>query len=145
MFPLGCTDYLSYPNKMSVVFTDSIPCFAVLFKILSPVLPDEFQYFGLWGMLCFVLQGILSVRIVRNFTYSGVYAVLAGWCILDFLQYKRIKRSILVFSVYVAACATTAWILGAFFSRVGARGRRAGRIQHEPECAMEPSGLVMPV
>ena len=28
MFPIGCTDVLSYPDKVSVIFTDSIPCFA---------------------------------------------------------------------------------------------------------------------
>ncbi|MCI8483229.1 MAG: hypothetical protein HFH41_02680 [Lachnospiraceae bacterium] len=77
-FPIGDTDYLAYPNNTSIIFTDSIPCFAVLFKLLSPVLPEEFQYFGLWGLLCFVLQGILSARIIRHFTENRWILILSS-------------------------------------------------------------------
>ncbi len=55
-FPLGMTNTLAYPNKTSVIFTDSIPLFAVLFKLFSPVLPEKFQYFGLWGIVCFIYR-----------------------------------------------------------------------------------------
>ena len=44
-FPIGMVDVLAYPMKTSVIFTDSIPIMAVLFKIISPLLPDDFQYF----------------------------------------------------------------------------------------------------
>lgn len=77
-FPIGCTDYLLYPTKTSVIFTDSIPCFAVLFKLLSPILPAQFQYFGLWGLLCFALQGVLAARILNRYTRNKVFAVLAS-------------------------------------------------------------------
>lgn len=72
-FPIGMTDRLAYPHNSSVIFTDSIPCFAVLFKILSPVLPVDFQYFGLWGVMCFILQGVLSAWIFRKYIDSKVY------------------------------------------------------------------------
>lgn len=78
MFPIGMTDRLVYPDCVSVIFTDSIPIFAVFFKLLSPVLPAEFQYFGVWGILCFVLQGCLSARIVRHFTKDRLFIVAAG-------------------------------------------------------------------
>lgn len=77
-FPIGYTDYLLYPTETSVIFTDSIPCFAVFFKLLSPFLPSEFQYFGLWGIMCFILQGVLSAKIVRRFTDSKVFVILAS-------------------------------------------------------------------
>lgn len=77
-FPIGYTDNLLYPTRTSVIFTDSIPCFAVLFKLLSPILPAEFQYFGLWGIMCFVLQGILSAKIVSRFTNNKVLIVLSS-------------------------------------------------------------------
>ncbi len=66
-FPIGLIDNLTYPSQVSVIFTDSIPIFAVLFKILSPVLPENFQYFGLWGICCFILTGILTARIIKKF------------------------------------------------------------------------------
>lgn len=77
-FPIGNTDYLLYPSQTSVIFTDSIPCLAVLFKVLSPVLPKEFQYFGLWGILCFILQAVLSARIVSRFTNYRTLIVLTS-------------------------------------------------------------------
>jgi hypothetical protein len=40
-----------------MIYTDSIPLFAVFFKIFSPVLPHNFQYFGLFGIMCYALQG----------------------------------------------------------------------------------------
>lgn len=41
----------------AIVFTDSIPIAAFVAKLLSPLLPETFQYFGLWALLCFALQG----------------------------------------------------------------------------------------
>ena len=54
-FPFGLIESLSYPNSMSVIYTDSIPIFAVLFKIIGPLLPQTFQYFGLFGIISFML------------------------------------------------------------------------------------------
>ena len=45
-FPIGNFNTLSYPNYASIIFTDSIPLFAVIFKIFSGILPQTFQYFG---------------------------------------------------------------------------------------------------
>ena len=42
-FPIGLTDQLAYPHYTSVIFTDSIPVFAVFFKLISPILPNDFQ------------------------------------------------------------------------------------------------------
>lgn len=54
----------------SILFSDSIPLMAITFKLLSPILPESFQYFGLWVFLSFVLQGcfgwILMSRAVEN-------------------------------------------------------------------------------
>lgn len=63
-FPIGLMDRICYPNTVSIIFTDSIPVFAVLFKLLSPLLPETFQYFGWWGLLCFILQGVFSANLL---------------------------------------------------------------------------------
>ncbi len=67
-FPIGLIYSLSYPTDMSVIFTDSIPLFAVPFKLFAGLLPERFQYFGLFGLLSFALQGGLSVLLVRRFS-----------------------------------------------------------------------------
>lgn len=77
-FPIGMLDVLAYPNTTSVIFTDSIPVFAVLFKLLSPVLPSDFQYFGLWGITCFVLQGIFAGRIIDRYSPNRIITVAAS-------------------------------------------------------------------
>ncbi len=77
-FQICNTDYLSYPDEMSIIFTDSIPCCAILFKCISFILPQNFQYFGLWGLLCFILTGVLSAKIVSKFTDSRIIIILAS-------------------------------------------------------------------
>lgn len=77
-FPIGMANTLSYPSKVSVIFTDSIPVFAVLFKLLSPILPSDFQYFGFWGILCFVLQGLFAGRIINNYSKSRTVTIITS-------------------------------------------------------------------
>jgi hypothetical protein len=52
----------------SIGFTDSVPIAALLLKPLDAVLPTPFQYFGLWLLLCFALQGLFGALIARAFT-----------------------------------------------------------------------------
>lgn len=77
-FPIGMADTLAYPNLTSIIFTDSIPVFAVFFKLLSPILPSSFQYFGLWGIMCFVLQGILSARILKKYITNNISLIISS-------------------------------------------------------------------
>ena len=77
-FPFGLTDKLSYPNSMSVVYTDSIPIFAVLFKLLSPILPVKFQYFGLFGIMSFMLMGGFASVLLRRFIDSDIICILGS-------------------------------------------------------------------
>ena len=63
-----------------MVYTDSIPLFAVFFKLLSPVLPAQFQYFGLFELLCYLLMGafgaLLTARFTKNLFLDGISAFL---------------------------------------------------------------------
>ena len=82
-FPIGMTDKLSFPNLTSVVFTDSIPLFAVFFKMLSPILPSTFQYFGIWGVMCFILQSCSAAKILRKYTDNWL-VIICGSSLLLF-------------------------------------------------------------
>ena len=44
----------------SILYADAIPLMAIPFKVLSPILPDSFQYFGIWTFMSFVLQGVFG-------------------------------------------------------------------------------------
>src|SRR4051794_2519898 len=58
-FPLGDLPNLFYPIGTNVAFTDANPWMSLLFRSVSPWLPADFQFFGLWFLLCFVLQAVL--------------------------------------------------------------------------------------
>lgn len=72
-FPLGMHDSFTTPDSISVLYTDSIPLFALFFKLLSPVLPETFQYFGLFGLMCYILNGGMASLIVSRFNKSKVF------------------------------------------------------------------------
>ena len=97
--PIGVNPNYGLDISSSIVYSDSIPLLAILFKIFSSYLPNTFQYFGIWMLLCFILQGwfawklislvskdwIISVSTVSLFLFSpimlnriGVHAALSG-------------------------------------------------------------------
>lgn len=76
-FPFGTLDTLAYPNSTSIIFTDSIPLFAFLFKLFRFLLPVRFQYFGWFGLMCFMLQGALGAILVKKYLRGG-FCVVAG-------------------------------------------------------------------
>ena len=77
-FPIGLIEGILYPEKISVIYTDSAPLFAVIFKLLSPILPETFQYFGIFGLVCAFLLGAFSAAFVCRFTDRPVYSVLCA-------------------------------------------------------------------
>ncbi len=76
-FPFGMIDTMAYPNETSVIFTDSIPWFAFLFKIFRFLLPARFQYFGWFGIICFMLQGGIGAKLVKKYVDSA-FGIVAG-------------------------------------------------------------------
>jgi hypothetical protein len=66
-WPIGLNPALGLVFSSSIVFTDSIPLAAFFFKPFSPFLGNQFQYFGIWILLCFVLQYHFAHRILSRF------------------------------------------------------------------------------
>ncbi len=77
-FPFGLFDSLSYPYDYSIVYYDAIPLLAVIQKLLSPILPHTFQYFGFWGLCCMVLQGAISARVLRKYVKTDTSAIIGS-------------------------------------------------------------------
>lgn len=102
-FPIGLMDTLGYPHPTSVLYLDAIPLFAVFFKILSPILPDTFQYLGLWGLLCYMLQGALGAAICGRFTRSGLN------CFLGSLLF--INSPILIQRMFYHTALASHWVI----------------------------------
>lgn len=65
-FPMLKTDWLSYPEGTSVVFTDSIPLLVLPLKLIAGVLPANFHYFGLWNAASHLLQTTGAVLLIPS-------------------------------------------------------------------------------
>lgn len=76
-FPIGAIQNYNYPNGTNIGFTDSIPLMALLFKPLAFLLPDDFQYFGIWLFLCFFITGIYSFKIFELYKVKRYISIIA--------------------------------------------------------------------
>jgi len=56
----------------SIAINDSLPLMALIFKPFASFLPLDFQYFGLWILICFVLQGQLSFILLRRISQNEI-------------------------------------------------------------------------
>ena len=66
-FPIiGTLEGYDYPTVTGIGLTGAIPLLAIPFKVLSPLLPLDFQYFGFWFLACYILQAVFSVRLLRG-------------------------------------------------------------------------------
>ncbi len=77
-FPLGLGQNMAYPYSTSVSYTDSVPLLAIFFKLLSPILPATFQYFGLYMCLCYMLMGGFSALLMQLFTKTFTVSCFAA-------------------------------------------------------------------
>lgn len=116
--PLGFINNYQTPLGTTVVYTDSIPLLALFFKLFNTLLPEQFQYFGIWMLCCYLLQGLFACLLIRVFTKNiliqtlaagffvlspimafratGHHALMAHWLILAslFLYFQDYKRSV---------------------------------------------------
>lgn len=70
----GLTDRAAFPYCTSVIFTDSIPLFSLIFKLILSFCQKPFQFFGFWGIFCFAMQGFWAARLIeRRIHLTGLY------------------------------------------------------------------------
>jgi hypothetical protein len=67
-FPITAFDSILHPIGTNIANGDGIPCLAVLYKLIDPLLDERvYQYFGLWLFACVWLQAFLAKRILSAF------------------------------------------------------------------------------
>jgi Family of unknown function (DUF6311) len=68
-FPvIGTMEGYMYPTVTGVGQTGAIPLVAIPLKAISGILPANFQFFGWWLLLCYVLQGWFGWQLLRALT-----------------------------------------------------------------------------
>ncbi|WP_053143563.1 DUF6311 domain-containing protein [Pseudomonas sp. P97.38] len=76
-FPLGMNPSYGLELGNGIIFSDSNPLLAFMFKPFSAWLPDTFQYFGFWLLACFVLQAWFAWKLMGLLS-SSVWVRLLG-------------------------------------------------------------------
>jgi hypothetical protein len=90
-WPWGANSSLGMEVATSIGFTDSLPILAFPLKLFAPLLPVPFQYFGLWVMLSFGLQGLFAWMLMQKVTNSRLLsAVGTGFFLFSFPSWSRL-------------------------------------------------------
>lgn len=77
-FPAGVASNYAYPMGAPIVYTDSIPLFAVIFKLFRDFIQGSFQYFGIWLLTCFILQAIFGYLLIKRFIKSEIISIIGS-------------------------------------------------------------------
>ncbi|MDD5175816.1 MAG: DUF6311 domain-containing protein [Sterolibacterium sp.] len=130
-WPIGANPNYGMEIGSSIVFTDSIPLLAFIFKPLNAFLPEMFQYTGLWILICFSLQSFFAWKLLALFTQDKWlpiigcvffliapvflwrlqvvhYALLAQWVLLAGLYFYFAKKTCI--TRWIVLLAATALI-----------------------------------
>jgi len=77
-WPLMYTNRWGYPVGDSVALVDINPWLALPFKLLSPLLGEPFQYFGIQAILSCALQFFFGMRLFRFLLGANFWGVLTA-------------------------------------------------------------------
>ncbi|MEL1246023.1 DUF6311 domain-containing protein [Flavobacterium sp. DGU11] len=77
-FPIGNIPDYCYPAGTNIGLTDSIVLPALLLKPFSGILPEDFQYLGLWLLLCNLMVAHYTIKILDIYKAKAVYVILAA-------------------------------------------------------------------
>ncbi|WP_458071342.1 DUF6311 domain-containing protein [Rhodanobacter sp. BL-MT-08] len=106
-WPIGNNPANGSDAPGTIVLSDSIPLVAIPLKLLSPLLPDDFQYFGLWALSCFFLQGWFAGKLMGRLSSDPVVKLLGTAFFLG--------ASIFLMRVYLHPALSAQWVLLAAF------------------------------
>lgn len=76
--PPGASPRLGIELANSIALVDGLPLLAIPLKLLSPLLPHPFQYWGWWGLICFMLQGLFAYALARELNATRIIALIAA-------------------------------------------------------------------
>lgn len=129
----GLMNSAAYPYEVSVIFTDSIPLVAVLVKWFLNGMNVRIQYFGIWELLCFFLQGFFGAKLIKEHTdnkcmqligamlfvlmpcmlrrvfyhvaLSSQFLILIGMLLLENARKYSLKKSVIYWGILGFLCA----------------------------------------
>lgn len=76
--PLAWTERVGYPAGASIAWLDAIPLVALVLRPFSPLLPEPFQYLGLYSAACFMLQTYFGLSLSKRLFPSQAVFIILG-------------------------------------------------------------------
>jgi hypothetical protein len=67
-FPIGLNPNFGLDISSSIIYSNSLPLFAMVFKPFSGLLGEPFQFWGAWILVCFVLQAWMAWKLLGLIT-----------------------------------------------------------------------------
>ena len=77
-FPIGLNPNYGIYSDSNIIYSDSVPIFAIFFKLFSFLLPEKFQYFSIWILLCIYLQILFSYKIIYIGTGNRLFSLIGS-------------------------------------------------------------------
>lgn len=77
-FPLFFVPKLNFPEGVSIVFTDSIPLVALIFKVVYKLSGEVFNYFGFWLFACFPLLAACMALATKEAGVDDLIVILGA-------------------------------------------------------------------
>lgn len=78
LLPPGSNGEYGLEIGSGIIYSDSNPILAFIFKAFSSLLPDTFQYFGVWILLCLCLQAFFAFKLLNLFSEDATIICLAS-------------------------------------------------------------------
>lgn len=136
-FPLGQMEGYVYPVGANVGLTDSIPLVAIPLKLISGILPNDFQFLGFWLLSCYIMAAHFTLKIFDLYKIPNYVSLLAVVLIVGnpVLFYR---------GMHPALCAH-GFILGSiYYYLVAANAENVKRINRKQFWLSFLSGLINP-
>lgn len=73
--PLAETQLAGFPHGFSIVFSDSNPLVSILLKPFSDLIPERFQFIGIWYFVCLILKFHAITLILRRYIGDPILVV----------------------------------------------------------------------
>jgi len=98
-FPLTKTTLINTPEGVSIIYTDSNPLLSIFFKLIRRIFLPEYQFFGLWFLICWILQSVFSFLILKKLTNDYLFSILAAFlfCLLPAQIHRTMHANLLGF------------------------------------------------
>ena len=102
-FPWGLGTGLNGSDSFSIVLTDSIPIVAFIFKLFKAVLPEQFQYFGIYGLINYALMSFFVTKICNKYKVDTVSSLIVSLIVCF--------NPVVLFRMYIHTGLASWWLL----------------------------------